>query len=221
MAIATNTERPVGIDSDSVEAVVRARDWHWTICGLMAAVVLAVASFLPLWSMTLHAPQYPQGLRMTAYGTSLEGDLAEINGLNHYIGIKAIGSDSITELKLFPYVMALLIVTVVAGAVLARSWRLRALLVLAVWSIPVTLLIDTQWWLYSYGHDLNPDAPIKVSEFTPRVLGSTKVMNFNSEAIVASGFWLMVAAGLMLAAGPWLIRFLWASWNNTGEEPAK
>ncbi len=200
---------------------VHARDWYWTACGLLAAVVLVVASFLPLWSLTLHAPQYPQGLNLTAYGTSLEGDLNEINGLNHYIGIKAIEPDSIFELTLFPYVMSLLIVTVVAGAILVRNWRLRALLALAVWAIPVTLLIDTQWWLYSYGHDLNPDAPIKVAEFTPRVLGSTTVMNFNSDAMVASGFWLMALAGLLLAAGPWLARFLWESWNNTGEEPAK
>ncbi|MGB4864112.1 MAG: hypothetical protein WBO97_16780, partial [Tepidiformaceae bacterium] len=51
---------------------VHARDWYWTACGLLAAVVLVVASFLPLWSLTLHAPQYPQGLNLTAYGTSLE-----------------------------------------------------------------------------------------------------------------------------------------------------
>lgn len=171
--------------------------------------------------MTLHAPQYPDGLRLTAYGTSLEGDLSEINGLNHYIGIKPIESDSITELKLFPYVMALLVVAVVAGAVLVRDWRLRTLLAMAIWSIPAALVIDTQLWLYNYGHDLNPDAPIKVAEFTPRVVGSTTVMNFNSDAMVASGFWLMVFAGLLLVAGPWVIRFLWESWNNTEEQPAK
>ncbi|MEO9254773.1 MAG: hypothetical protein ABI305_04490, partial [Tepidiformaceae bacterium] len=61
----------------------------------------------------------------------------------------------------------------------------------------------------------------KVAEFTPRVVCSTTVMNFNSDAMVASGFWLMVFAGLLLVAGPWVIRFLWESWNNTEEQPAK
>ncbi len=221
MSIATKTTRPVEIESNHTATAVRHRDWHWAVCALAAAVTLGVASFLPLWTMTLHAPQYPAGLQLKAYGTRMEGDLSEINELNHYIGIKAIEPDGVTELRLFPFVMSLLVVSVVAGAVLVRNWRLRALLALAVWSIPVTMLIDLQWWLYNFGHDLSPDAPFRIDEFTPRVIGSTKVMNFDSDAMVAPGFWLMVAAGVVITVGPWVIRFLWESWNNTGDEPTK
>ncbi len=94
MSIATKTTRPVEIESNHTATAVRHRDWHWAVCALAAAVTLGVASFLPLWTMTLHAPQYPAGLQLKAYGTRMEGDLSEINELNHYIGIKAIEPDA-------------------------------------------------------------------------------------------------------------------------------
>lgn len=218
MSIATKTTRPLGRESQQQMTGARARDWHWTVCGLAAAVILGIAAFLPLWTMKLNAPQYPAGLQLTAYGMRMEGDLSEINELNHYIGINAIEPDSVTELRLFPFVMSLLVVSVVAGAVLVHNWKPRTLLAIGIWSIPAGMLVDMQWWLYNYGHDLSTDAPFRVAPFTPKVIGSTTVMNFDSDAMVASGFWLMVAAGLVLTVGPWLTRFLWESWNNTEEE---
>lgn len=231
MSIATGTTRPAdAADAAGVAAAneerkpliaVRHPDWRWLTCGVVAAVLLGVASFMPLWEMKLEAPQYPAGLYLTAYGSRMEGDLSEINELNHYIGIKAIEPESVTELTLFPFVMSALIAAVVAGALLARDWRLRVPLVLAVFAIPVAMLIDMQWWLYSYGHDINPEAPLRIKEFTPKVIGTTEVMNFHSNAMVANGFWLMAAAGILLTIGPFIMRFLWESWNNTGDESAK
>ena len=217
MSIATRPNTAVKAETTPTTVAAR-RDWAWTVSGLIAAALMAVAAFSPLWVMKLTAPQYPDGLTLTAYGTRMDGDLAEINELNHYIGIRAIQPDSVTELKLFPFVMAALVVAVVAGAVFVRGWRPRAVLAAAVWSIPIGMLIDMQWWLYSYGHDIDHSAPLRVAPFTPRVLGATKVMNFNSDAMVASGFWLMVAAAVVVSVAPWLVRFLWTSWNNTGDE---
>jgi len=67
----------------------------------LAIVLMIVSYFLPLWKMNLEAPQYPQGLVLTAYGNRMEGDLTEINSLNHYVGVKEIKPDSVFELKLF------------------------------------------------------------------------------------------------------------------------
>lgn len=220
MSVATTTERSAETGAQSW-LLAGARDLRWLVCALTAAVLLVAAAFSPLWTMRLEAPQYPAGLELVAYGNRMEGDLGEINELNHYIGIRAIEPDSVTELALFVPVMTALVLVVVAGAFVVRGWRLRALLAAAVWSIPLGMLADMQWWLYSYGHDINPDAPLRIKEFTPRVLGSTKVMNFHSEAMVSTGFWLMVAAALLLSAGPWLSRFLWESWNTTDAEGPK
>ena len=48
---------------------------------------------LPLWNLTMFAPQYPDGLRLDIYTHSSQGgnngqDVKEINVLNHYIGMQ-------------------------------------------------------------------------------------------------------------------------------------
>ena len=60
---------------------------------LVLAFLLLIPSYLfPLWTLTMFAPQYPEGLRMGIYSYKLEGgnngqDVKEINVLNHYIGM--------------------------------------------------------------------------------------------------------------------------------------
>ena len=199
-----------------IPAMSARRDWHWTIAALGAATLLSLAYFLPLWTMTLLAPQYPGGIELSAYGTRMEGDLAEINGLNHYIGVAAIEPDSVVELKLFPLLLFPAVAGIVLLAIRGTGGRVRLLVAAALWMFPLGMLADLQYWLYTYGHDLDPQAPVRVGEFTPKVIGSTQVLNFHSETMVAAGFWCMVAAALFVSAGPAVSRFLWASWNNTG-----
>jgi nitrous oxidase accessory protein len=116
--------------------------------------------------------------------------------------------------------MGLLVISVVAGAFLARRRLHRALLMAAVWAVPAGLLIDLQWWLHQYGRDLDPTAPFRLDPFTPKVIGTTIVINFHTETMVAAGFWVMVAAGLVITVGPWAIRFVRDSWSNTGAATA-
>ena len=57
----------------------------------------------------LIAPQYPEGLGLYISSRSIEGikpnDLASINGLNHYIGMRTIEPDQIPELRFMAPVM--------------------------------------------------------------------------------------------------------------------
>ncbi|PID68846.1 MAG: hypothetical protein CR968_00655, partial [Flavobacteriia bacterium] len=64
-----------------------------------AGIIMIVGSLLllglfkfPLWSIVLGAPQYPDPLGMNIYITGIQGveefDLINIDGLNHYIGMK-------------------------------------------------------------------------------------------------------------------------------------
>ena len=62
--------------------------WLPTILLGAAALILLVSMFLPYWQMTLDAPQYPGGLTVEVYINRLEGDVSEIDGLNHYIGMR-------------------------------------------------------------------------------------------------------------------------------------
>lgn len=192
-------------------------DWPWRIAFVVAAVAIAVAAFLPLWKLSLDAPQYPEGLGLTAYGTHMEGDIEEINSLNHYIGVEAIEPDSVVELKLFPYAVAIAVVGLLAVAAFPPRKSIAIGARITAWAFPLGMLVDLQWWLYRYGHNLDPAAPVRVDPFTPRVIGSTRVVNFDSEATVAVGFWLMVLAAVVATLGPLLMRFVRDSWKNTGK----
>lgn len=167
-----------------------------TIVGAaLAAGLVGVSYFLPFWSMTLRAPQYPRGLRMVAYGTQVVGDLREINIINHYIGMEHIDSVPAPEMSLFPYAIAgLLVVCLLAP--LHR--RLRHLAIVALAATPVAILADLQLWLHRFGRNLDPRAPIDVEPFTPLSVGVSTIGNFESTGMVSWGFFALLAAALVL-----------------------
>lgn len=190
-------------------------DRLWAACALVAAIMVFVGAQLPLWEMEMQAPQYPQGLTLVAYGWKMEGDLAEVNALNHYVGVSPINPDDLLELQLFPYAAGALVTALLLGTVLARHWLLKAALAAGAWAMAVGFLVDLQIWLYRTGHSLQPDAPMRMDDFTPKVVGTTQVMNFRNESMVVDGFWLILGAAILVSFGPQVARFLWASWQNT------
>ena len=191
----------------------------WSVCAIVAAALFVAAAFLPLWHMALIAPQYPDNLTLTAYGTTMKGDLQEINSLNHYAGVKEIHPDEVLELTLFPFLLAGSVALMLAAAVFKhRLVRWAAMLV--AWGFVIGFLVDIQYWLYNYGHDLNEEAPLYPGPFTPKVLGSTQVVNFHSECMVDWGWWLMLSGALIITLGSPVIRFLRESWSNTGAAKA-
>src|SRR5690606_18195176 len=129
----------------------------------------------------------------------------------------AIEPDSVLELKLFPFVLFPMVAALAVAAFLQVGRWVHVALAAAVWMFPIGLLVDMQYWLYVYGHDLAPDAPMRIDPFTPKVVGTTKVINFESQTMVSSGFWAMFVAALLVTLGPWFIRFIRESWANTGE----
>jgi hypothetical protein len=168
--------------------------------------------FLPLWRMELVAPQYPEGLVMFAYGNRFEGDpdtyyedVREINELNHYIGMKPI--QEVTEMDLFvPGIAATILAAVVVSFVAWKRGWFRLAITLGFWFMPLFFVADLQFWLYRYGHTMDETAALNAGSFTPKVFGTTKVMNFHSESNFELGFFLMVAAALAITFLPILIR---------------
>src|SRR5262245_55329739 len=135
--------------------------------GVAAAGLVVLSAWLPLWRMTMRAPQYPKGLRLYAFGAGMEGDLRELSILNHYIGMPPISAPAL-ETAIFPIGIALL----AALCLLSPFHRwLRRTAVAATLAVPVGILADLQWRLYEFGHSLNPTAPIRLKAFTPLVLG--------------------------------------------------
>ena len=180
----------------------------WIITVAIASVLLLATLFVPLWKMELVAPQYPEGLVMKAYGYKFAedpnthyDDVREINGLNHYIGMKPI--EEVTEMSLFiPGVIGLVFAAVATAFVTWKRKWLKALVIFGFWSMPVFFVADLQFWLYRYGHTMKEDAPLNPGAFTPKVFGSTEVWNFHSVTSFEIGFYLMVAAALAVSLPP-------------------
>ena len=84
-----NIERIIGPRVPAEEMRAHRRKYLLpTLLFAAAAILLLVSILLPNWSLTLHAPQYPAGLRVEARLNGISGDVNEIDGLNHYIGMR-------------------------------------------------------------------------------------------------------------------------------------
>lgn len=173
-----------------------ARPWIRPTATAAAVGLVALASVLPVWVAQLFAPQYPKGLWLRAYGGRIEGDVREINGLNHYIGMPPLAADAIPELALWPLAVACAIVFAVVASI-SRGWPGR-LAMLGLWATPIAVLADIQRWLYVFGHDLDRDAALRVAPFTPLAIGPTKVWNFQIMGWPGTALLALLGAALIV-----------------------
>jgi len=167
------------------------------VSAFVAAGLVVLSAALPLWSMTLRAPQYPKGLRLTAYGTGMTGDVRELNILNHYIGMPPIEMPA-PEAAAFPFGVGLLVLLTLVSPL---HRHVRHLAVAAVALTPVAILADLQWRLYTFGHSLDPHAPIRLKPFTPLVLGTSTLGNFVTTATFSVGIVCLLGAAIVLIVG--------------------
>jgi ABC-type polysaccharide/polyol phosphate export permease len=116
---------------------------------LLAALLLLVSIFLPYWEMTLFAPQYPKGLVVQAYLNDVQGDVSEIDGLNHYIGMRPLAEAATFEKSISIIGMVVLALLVLAAVFVHSRWA--ALLALPALLFPVVFLLDLQYWLANFG----------------------------------------------------------------------
>jgi copper chaperone NosL len=196
-----------------------------TAFGGAAAALLLVAARLPIWQAQFSAPQYPKGLNIAAYGGKVEGDLSEINELSHYIGMPPFNFVGMPEMRLWPLVIALAIVAVVLAVAPRWAW-LRRLACAALWLIPVGALADVQFRLYQVGHSLDPTSAIRVSPFTPHVLGPTTMMNFTVIGLPGTALVLIAVAAALVTSAPFVVARLMrgrgpaSDTSQTDAEPA-
>ena len=178
-----------------------------TALGIAAGSALIVAARMPIWVAQFSAPQYPKGLNISAFGGKVEGDLSEINELSHYIGMPPFNFVGMPEMRLWPLVIVLAIVAAILAVVTRRTW-LRRLACMALWLIPVGALADVQFRLYQVGHSLDPTSAIRVTPFTPRVLGPTTMMNFTVNGLPGPALLLIVLAAALVTSAPFVVKRL-------------
>jgi hypothetical protein len=166
-----------------------------------ASVLLFISIFLPYWKLTLYAPQYPQGLEASMYVNRLAGDIQEIDGLNHYIGMKPMDEAAVLERTLSIF-MIIGIALLIMGAVYVHSPFALFLCIPAVF-YPVFFLGDLYFWMRTFGTHLNPHAPLSnaIKPFVPPILGEGKIAQFSTFATWEIGLYMSIAASVLILIG--------------------
>jgi len=165
----------------------------------ISALSLIAAYFVPLWRILLWAPQYPEGLEMKIWINNLSGDVKIISALNHYIGMRHIEVSMFPEFRYMIYIVG----AIIALGLLAAAWGKRVGLFAYLGVLVLTgiaALVDFYLWGYDYGHNLNPDAAIKVEgmSYQPPLIGTKVLLNFTAFSGPDTGGWIFVVSGIIL-----------------------
>lgn len=159
----------------------------------IGSLAICIMFFVPVWSIYLIAPQYPEGLSMQIWLYKITGEVEIINGLNHYIGMKHINADMFPEFSFLVYILGFFVLFGLVVAFTGSRKLLFAYLILSVLGA-VAALVDFYMWGYDYGHNLDSTAAIQVPglSYQPPLIGHKKLLNFDSYSYPDTGGWVIV-----------------------------
>ena len=174
----------------------------------IAAALLLTLFVLPLWNITLEAPQYPEPLGLDIHINSLKdgnnpNDVKNIDLLNHYIGMKRLPKNML-EFDIFPIVIIVMSLLGFITAYTSKRSLFLAWLILMI-ILGAAGIYDFYVWLYDYGHNLDPNAILKFVDengnpmaYQPPIIGTKKLLNFTVHSYPASGA-LMLGLSMIFA----------------------
>jgi len=171
----------------------------------LASLLLIPLYFMPFWTIDMSAPQYPEGIGMHIHINDVTGhakhDLTSINQLNHYIGMKEIHKEDFKEFEIMPWVFAgMIILGLVAAA--TGSFKLAITWLVLMVIIGIVGFVDFYLWGHDYGHNLNPDAAIKVPgmSYQPPLFGCKQLLNINACSWPTTGS-IFIGLSFIMTAG--------------------
>lgn len=172
-----------------------------SIIMIVAVLILLISIFMPYWEITLHAPQYPGGLVAKLYVNRASGDVRELDGLNHYIGMKPLGEAAPLERSLSVFIIVGIVLLAI-GAIYVHSPIALFLSIPAI-LYPVFFLGDLYFWLWNFGMNLDKRAPLSgaIKPFVPPLLGEGKIGQFRTVASWEIGLYLSIVASVLILVG--------------------
>ena len=171
---------------------------------ILSLLSLPLVFQYPLWTMSFQSNQYPDPLRLAIHINHLEGqktasrdDLREINSLNHYIGMRPLLESDFAEFLWLPFAVGFFALIILRAVVFGS---VRDLVDIAVLYLYFGLFSFWSFYsrLYQYGHNLDPEAAIKIDSFTPPMYGRVPVANFYVESFPGGGSYAMTLFGALI-----------------------
>ncbi|MEO8521107.1 MAG: hypothetical protein ABI603_07080 [Acidobacteriota bacterium] len=177
---------------------------------LAGIAAMIVGAFLPLWRIELVAPQYQEGLSLEMYTYKIVAghdgqDLPEINMLNHYIGMKQIAEADFVEMRWIPFAIGTFVLLGLRAVAIGRIGSVVDLGVLFCY-FSVFSLGNFAYRLYTYGHQLDPKAPMTIEPFMPVLIGRQQIANFVQTSLPLSGSFCLALFLPAVIAAVWLSR---------------
>src|SRR5581483_935601 len=169
----------------------------------LLVIPLVLSFWVPLWRISMEAPQYPNGLSLDIFPHTIVGghdglDIREINILNHYIGMRPLDRAQFSDLDWLPFAIGGLALFALRVAAIGNVRSLVDLFVLTTYFCAFAFARFV-YKLYTYGHELNPDAPVKVKGFTPALFGTKQIANFTTHSWPQAGSIFILAFALGIA----------------------
>lgn len=183
---------------------------------ILAALLPVSLFFMPMWTIELGAPQYPEPLGMEIWITKIAdmkpGDLANINIMNHYVGMKEI-PEHIPEFDLFPWIVGgMILLGLIFGFIGNRFLYLAWFWIASI--LGCLGMYDFYQWEYDYGHSLDPKAAIKFMDSTgnlltyqPPLIGTQTILNFEATSLPAAGAYLLFVGMALSIVAYWVGRY--------------
>jgi hypothetical protein len=168
------------------------------LASVAVGALLLFAYRQPWWSFRLYAPQYPHGLGIDVLLSGSRGDVHEIDTLNHYIGMASLTTAAPLERQL-AFAGIGLTALLATALLLVPKRRANLVGVALVAAVPLGFVADFFYWLYRFGHHLNPHAPLKLPPFTPELFGNGVIGQFMTFARPELGFWIALGAACLSA----------------------
>lgn len=174
---------------------------------IIGSLLLLGLFVFPLWNIMLGAPQYPIPLGMNIHIDGIKGveefDIQNIDGLNHYIGMKTIPKpEEMWEFTAFPFVIGgMVFLGVIIGifgfmGAISNHWFLGWFVLMSI--LGILGMYDFNAWMIDYGTNLDPRAIMKITNldgtpmtYKPPLFGHEKMLNFDVTSLPHTGAYMM------------------------------
>lgn len=185
---------------------------------VLAGLFLGSLFFFPIWKITLIAPQYPEPLGLNIHINRLSDgvqfyDVNNIDLLNHYIGMAHLPSkenvikgnvEPLLEFIIFPIVVSVMSVLALIVGFIGKP-KLYLIWLIIMITLGIAGLYDFYRWLFIYGHNLDLNAILKITDpltgkpmgYQPPFFGYKKILNFEVYSFPAIGAYLMASSILL------------------------